>query len=570
MKRIFIFLVLFITVNLFCSENRVGFVVYGSLRNISKEGFERILKSKEVEYVTTQESAGSVNETAKIRYEKLKKAGKKIILDIWWGPSGKYNWDKYNFPDIAQNKKLRNEFFKEVIDKVINEIGVENLYGVHMLEETGSWYGYEKTVHPYYKLPDINTPNIRKYNYLFKKDTGLDMDLSPIWKPEEKFVFWRWASRTISSAAAHKVFCQHIHKTFPSLKAFQFEGYPDVARQCFTEYKVMLGYFDGIFTDNYSSPKNTYLLVGYRTMAPEAEIITLVAGHLVTKGDEKEILKVKKERLKYAYLAGMNGIGFFEPDNVKIKKMDFEIPKVWKQNLEIFKSFYNKPVYKKKRELLITTTNICVGGRGIDGYLRYTKLFNYAFVPAAEFRLINPFDYKAIIIFGPDYFGKNATWNQEYMKKKYNVDALFDVNLLNDFVRKGGLLIISGMPLEEKSGFYFTDNNILKGDKVKKEDFIKPNKFGQEKFGLKSVYSKIFPLYTFDYNVSEKAINLGENTGFVVPYGEGYFLILPQKVSGRAKVKLEERKNYGKFLTDVFNGFFRFTGRKELLKYFDD
>ena len=62
------------------------------------------------------------------RYKRLKEAGKKIIVDIWWGPDGEYNWDKYDFPDIAQDPQLRTEFFEKVIDRTID------------------WYWYEKSV----------------------------------------------------------------------------------------------------------------------------------------------------------------------------------------------------------------------------------------------------------------------------------------------------------------------------------------------------------------------------------------------------------------------------------------
>ena len=542
--------------------------IYGSVRNLKEEEMERILKAKEVEYIGTQEAPGTVNEEVKKKYERLAKEGKKIILDIWWGPDGDYNWDKYNFPDISQDEKLRKEFFEKVIDPVIEAIGPENIYGVHMLEETGLWYGYEKTIHPHYKIPNINTPNIRKYNWLLKKDTGLDMDLSPIWNNEEKFAFWRWASKTISSASAHKVFSQYIHKKYPKIKAFQFEGLPDVAwMDCFTEYKVMINDFDGIFTDNYSSPKNTYFLNAYRTMAPTKEIVALIAGYFSTPGSDEEVEKIKRERFKYAYFAGMDGIGFFEPDEVRVKGPDYSEPKVWEQNLRIFKEYYNKVVYKEKRKILITGTNMCVGGYGMDGYFPYIDIENFSFIPAGEFRLIEPDEYEIIVIFGPNYPGKNPMWNNEYMNKKYNVDSVFDYKKLNGFVEKGGILIISGIPLEKGSGLYFTENNILYGNSKEEKNFIQPNNFAIEKFKLESRYQPIFTTYTCKYVFDEKqVISLGENTGYLISYGKGYFLILPHVPTGRIDVKIEERKNYGKFLTDILKGIIEFSGKSKFIK----
>lgn len=570
MKRFLLISFLFFSFNLF-SEERVGMAVYGSIEGMSDEGFERILKAKEVVYIGTQESATGrpISEKTKKRYKILKQAGKKIILDIWWGPDGDYNWDKYNFPDIAQNEGLRKEFFERVIDPIIEEIGPENLYGVHMLEETGSWYGYERSVHPYYKIPDINTPSIRKYNFLLKKDTGLDMDFAPIWNNEERFVFWRWASKTISSSAAHKVFCDYIHKKYPKLKAFQFEGLPDFASGLYTEYKVMINSFDGIFTDNYSSPKNTYFLVAYRTMAPKAEIVALVAGYFSTSGTPEEVEKIKKERLKFAYCAGMNGIGFFEPDEVRVKVMDFEEPNIWKSNITIFQEFFNKPVYNKKRELLIVPTNICVGGYGMDSYFSYSAIKEFALVPAAEFRLIDPFDYKAILILGPNYPGIKSMWNQRYMNEKYGVDSLFNSQILNEFVEKGGLLVITGLPLERGSGLYFTENEILFGSERVNINYAKPNEWAIKNFKLKDNYNGLFTISSFKYKINGNVIDLGENTGYLISYGKGHFLILPQIPTGRENVKLEERQNYGNFLTDILKGLFIYTKNLQLLRYFE-
>jgi hypothetical protein len=551
MKKLFILFIILIFY--IFSEEKVGFTVYaGKIGNLSDIDFNRIINTKEVKYVLTQETPG-IDQKTKERYRILKEKGKKVIIDIWWGPDGDYNWDKYNFPDISQDEKLRKEFFEKVIDPVIEAIGPENIYGVHMLEETGMWYGYEKTVHPYYKIPDINTPNIRKYNWLLKKDTGLDMDLSPIWNNEEKFAFWRWVCKTISSSSAHRVFCQYIHKKYPNIKAFHFEGLPDFASGNFCEYKVMIEDFDGIVTDCYTSPKGIYMgLIGYRTMSPKKEIVALVNGYFGTEGTDEEIKKIKEERVKYAYLAGMNGIGFFEPDGIKVKTQDFQNETIFKDNIQILKSYIGKEVFKKKREILIIPTNICVGGIGIDGYLPYSEIIDYDLVPAVEFRLINPFNYRCIIIFGPNYPGKNPMWNEKYMKEKYNVDSLFNSEVLNNFVEKGGLLIISGFPLEKGSGLYFTENNILYGTSKEDKNFIQPNNFAVEKLKLEKNYQPVFTTSSFKYIFDkEKVIELGENTGYLIPYKNGYFLILPQVPSGRLNVKIEERENYGKFLTDV-------------------
>ena len=567
----FVFIITSVLTLGFNCEAGVKAAVYATnLSTMDEDSFHRILNAKEVVYVLTQQNASiPVSAKTRDRYKILKNAGKKIIVDISWGPDGEYNWDKYDFPDIAHDRQLQKEFFKNIIDTVIQSACPENLYGVHMLEETGGTYGYEKTVWPYLKFPTIDTPNISKYNYLLQKDTGLDMDMAGIWKPEERFACWRWISRTLSSAAAHKVFCDYIHKKYPGLKAFQFEGLPDVANQWYSEYQVMLDSFDGIVTDSYASPRGIYGgLVCYRTMAPKAEIVALVNGYFNTPGTREEVYKIKEERLRFAVATGMNGIGFFEPDGERVKVMDFQDPVVWQDNLKLFKTvFDDRQVNVKKRKLLLVPTNISVGGWGLGWYFDQLGFVDYAMIPATEFRIVNPADYRAIVIMGGYYPGANAMWNQEYMRKKYNVDALFDADKLNGFVENGGLLVITGLPMDFESGLALIQKKLLVGSSESTVEKLALNKWSIQNFKMKQAYSNGFAKSVYQYKTDPSVKSLGEDCGYIVKYGKGCFLVLPQKPVGSSSP--EEAKSYAAFLTDVIHGFFNYAGAGELAEYFD-
>ncbi|MCM8768286.1 MAG: hypothetical protein NC911_01170 [Candidatus Omnitrophica bacterium] len=546
----------------------VGLAVYrsGSLDGISEQGFQRILTSPEVVYVLTQERppARFISEKTRQRYKLLKKAGKKVILDIFWGPDGDYNWDRFNFPDIALNEQKRQEFFQEVVEPVLKSLGPENLYGVCLMEETGLYYGYEKTVHPYYKVPDIHTPSVRRYSGLLKEETGLDLEMAPIWKDEERFAFWRWACRSLSSAAAHRVFGQYIRSQYPGLKVFQFEGLPDVASLHYTEYQTMSGFFDGSLTDNYSSPEASYWLVADGTMAPKAEIVALVAGYFATPGSDEQVQKIKEARLVSAVKAGMDGVGFFEPDEERIKTMDYENQDVWTFNVAAFNRVKSSVKPVREKPLLIVPTNISVGGFGIHEYLAYANLKNFALLPAAEFRLADLRNYDMVVIFGPNYFGRKAMWDADYMKSRYKVDSLLDARRLNRYVQEGGLLVISGLPLEKGSGLFLTEENFLSGKEVFPAALAIPDDWARENLSLKKEYGPLFPVTGYRYQPGEGMRFLGENVGFLVPYGKGYCLVLPHRPSGKTTISQEERLNYGQFLRDILAGLAKYARKNKL------
>ena len=72
-------------------------LIYGGLENLSADGFQRLLQTDSIRYVCFQHGATSsgVSSMAAERAAELKDAGKRLVLQIWWGPCGDYPWSTY-------------------------------------------------------------------------------------------------------------------------------------------------------------------------------------------------------------------------------------------------------------------------------------------------------------------------------------------------------------------------------------------------------------------------------------------------------------------------------------------
>ena len=72
--------------------------------------------AKSVRYVSTQpiHTRAGVPPLARACVEALTKAGKQVILQIWWGPGGAFPWSKYSFANLALDERIRTDFWREV------------------------------------------------------------------------------------------------------------------------------------------------------------------------------------------------------------------------------------------------------------------------------------------------------------------------------------------------------------------------------------------------------------------------------------------------------------------------
>ncbi len=75
------------------------------------------------------------------RTREAREANKRIVAQLWYGGWGRCNWSYYSLAHIAMDPKIREDFFRNVLDPTIDRLGPENLYAVHLLEETGMQFG---------------------------------------------------------------------------------------------------------------------------------------------------------------------------------------------------------------------------------------------------------------------------------------------------------------------------------------------------------------------------------------------------------------------------------------------
>lgn len=567
MKKIILFTFSFFITSL-SLRAEYGIAVYSRISSMPEEVVERICKSKLPVYIGSQESR-PLNTEERVKYEKLIKAGKKIILQIWWGPGGKFNWAKYSFPNISQNVKIRNEFFKKVVAPIIDSIGIENLYGVHLLEETGGQFGvdidYQKDKNLDIEKPirlwmedgnpynnprwnDVTVRNIRRYNEKFKKDTELDMDFSSIWNKEEWFVFKRWVHTELNSKAIY-YFSKYIKKNYPSLKVFTWEGINS------GNWKVLKNSIDGVMRDDYSAPKWIYLSCRtYRTFLPEGDFYELVAGHYNTPAPTFEI---KFKRVLAAYKGGANIVGFYETDGKKVKKPDVFYPEIWETNQKVV----GKVLKEKKPEIHYSTVLID-GSNYVSNIGHFLEIRNFDRVPLFQGHLIDFSRYKLAIIYTGIEYPPEVLWDRKYIRKKYNVDGIFDGEEIEKFVEKGNNIVIIGkLDISSKTPF----TRILKLSPSGRRTGmyrIKPDDWWKKNFKLKNEYN----IRGTKYNYVSKTVQALENSSaFLIEYGKGKILFIPYTFT-TYQTSSRQLEDIRIFLSDIISGFLKYSGNKKLSK----
>ena len=208
--------------------------IHGLTRPSAQE-WQGILESPYVQYLLVAQGVGKQQDVVIEHARQARQAGKKIVLQIWWGPEGKTNWAKYSFAHLAYDPELRALFGRDVIDATIESIGAENIYGVHLLEETGMQFGIDVAGHtdpdnledddgflkvrepktgelidqnsysqPFYtnygKWPGgPRIPNLRRYRKQFLKQSGVDIDAHENWSDLEQYIFSRWCATDIQA-----------------------------------------------------------------------------------------------------------------------------------------------------------------------------------------------------------------------------------------------------------------------------------------------------------------------------------------------------------------------------------
>jgi hypothetical protein len=586
-RAIFFFIYLIIIINSISyaysnqDNNTVSGLIYiNDLYLLTQEQFEKVRDCREIKYVSNMMSLHpselytGVHAIERDRIIELAKAGKRLIIKVWFGSGGYYNWSYCSYPNIAMQQEVRDYLFS-VIDNAIDRIGPEYIYGMHLLEEDGhfavdidepgDWrknkgavrsgkedgdvYNNFSNLRARYHGPSDWTPavpNIAQYNSVFKAETGLDMNNVPQDDPVAYPILDRWMARRLW-AGAHRAFLQHLKAKYPNIRRFVWGNIAQPWNG--TDIGSLKDIVDGVISDPYQDVISIqHSLSGLKTLLPQAEHLVLLLG--------SPDISTKYMRAATAYLNGATAVGFFE------KALNDE--KLWDANVKIWKKLSIMPVIKDARPKVLIIT-----GNTDNGYSTSKIMLPFFKFPAVltdrDATNVDLSQYKMVVLHYCTSF-RNDIALSKYNAKGYGPDD----RKLKDWVASGGLLVITSpyrFPIDSK--FFLAEERIAwtTGSSVA-ENF--PVKFTcgariAEKYGIK-------PTYTLLGGVSEISWGRNRNTlydklpiGGVAKYGDGKIVILP--IYHRDSILLDPntteefralwKKEVANYIADVIRGVVR-------------
>jgi len=557
-------------------------IVYG-LHTSSEEGFQRILSEKSVRYVCTQQivSRGGVPSLARERAAALTKAGKRVILQIWWGPAGDFPWTKYSFANIALDPAIRAEFFRDVVDPCIGGYGAGNLYGVHLMEETGMQFGtdlirrgdpdnftdFEEPTSSYQvpfwsgygSLPGAwKIANVRRHEADFTRMTGLRFADAERWGLLEHHLFDRWVSTRLQSGGQVE-FAKHIRQKYPRLKRFTWDILRTGDENPRTDFHLENRYFDGVICDVYNDVGFNYLYQrAYRLLCPKAEIIHFAMGGM---GQEQGYPYASPDRKRAltlgAVLAGVDGVGFFESPS------DYSRPDAWKTNVEIFRRLQPVPRFRKQPPVILLANSV---SNIYSCTWAWTGLKYFDFLPTQEAHSVNLDPYQVMILHvdGP-VTDSRVFWNSNALKEKYGLPGHVDHRTLDRFVARGGLLILSGQarldedcPLAVAREGYLRTQGVPAG--LPEALAVSPSGWLRETAGLEREYR--FSVYRIPVTADPKRVVTTE-AGHFLRYGKGAVFFFPYNrvYDPQEPYDSPQWRQYRQLLNDVASGVLRHLGR---------
>lgn len=562
-------------------------IVYG-LHTPSEDGFKRILTEESVKYVCTQQifSKAGVPPLARERAKELSKAGKRIVLQIWWGPGGDFPWSKYSFANIALDEVIRKDFFRDVVDPCIEQYGAENLYGVHLLEESGMQFGtdvgrredpdnfsdFEEPGNSYASpfwsgagdLPGgWKMANVRRHERDFTRMTGLRFADAEKWGLLEHHLFNRWVSVRLQSGGQVE-FAKHIHRTYPGLKAFTWDILLTGGEHPRTDYHLEAQHFDGVICDIYQSPNFNYKYQrAYRLLCPKAEIIHFAMGGMgVEQGYPYASPDTKRALTTGAYLAGVDVVGFFEHPG------DFERPEAWETNVDLFRRLQPVPRFESKPSVLLLANSV---SNIFSSTWAWTGLKSFDFLPTWEAHTVDLQQYQAVILHvdGP-VTDSVVFWNADALREKYGLPGHIDYRALDQFVERGGLLILSGQTrLEADCPLFVAREGMFRtpaGGGIPTHPLVvAPEGWLKDAAGLKREYR--FSTLSIPVEADAKRV-ASTDGGHFLRHGKGAVALLPYNRFYDPKEKYESKEwlEYRQFLTDLAHGLLEHMGKGEVAR----
>ena len=532
----------------FAATPKVGWMVYPYKLNMPEDQYQRVLRAKDVEYVGLQLMASPTfrDEQTRARIAELAAAGKRIVIQIWFGANPPFSWERYNFPNIALDPKIREEFFTRATDPMIDYLGPKNLYAVHLLEETGMQFAWDvdmpgrpdrdddgyDTGNNFDTPPNwvmgrcVSGPNvltIRKYNDLLRKTAGLDMRYYPIWSSAQMRRYRDWVQRTME-AGAHNQFAKHVHRKYPGLHVYAFNMGPALVPQS----RVL----DGQFIDPYSDTVGVYMsLKTFRSvMRPEQELVGMMWGNR----DKPTHLRLPQQAA--CYVAGCNVLSTFGDR----EHQDDRWLGVVRDSV---RPFLGRPVFRSRSRVLV------LGGGRFSATLQHVPFW---VTGLAHYDVTHAWAEDTVGLDGYDLVLSWGSWHKDLL----------------DWTRAGGVLVAMRPP----NDFLVTEGYLGEPTKPKRLTLdYRPDAWMRENLKLQASYKleldrvSSFPVLKANHVHHDRFL-------YVARYGKGLVVLLPALPYVHPPWKYEPSwEPYRQLLADLCRGALVHVGKREAAeRYFDD
>lgn len=565
---------------------RTAVIVYG-LDRLTEEAYQRILTAPEVEYVLFQQTLreGGIPELTCTRAAELAAAGKRNMLQIWWGPTWPHPWSKYSFANIALDEAVREDFWREVVDYSIDTIGPENLYGAHLMEETGMqfavdvqfredpddfdtfedngrsydhpfWSGWKKE---YYGKTDI--PNVIRHEDDFRELVGFGFEDDENWQPWQWHLFNRWVSTRLQSGGQVE-FAKHIHERYPGLKAFNWDGLLWGGENPRTNHHSEAEHFDGVILDAYGDPGRGYMTQrAFRLLYPEHEIIHISWGGMGE--DRQTTIEERRQHVTAPYIAGHNVIGFWS------SPANYTLPEKWAQDTDLLGRLQALTPFEHHPRLLIISARIS------DIYslpFSLTCLSDFDIVPIWEAWDVDLSGYDTLILdtTGPPGDGE-MLWDAEAFAQKHHFPGLLDYRRINAFIEGGGAVIMRGRwklppdcPLFPVAGGHLHTASDVAQRNMMPLEFTAEGWWAEE-LGLSGSYS--FGAQTYPIEVDSPDVRASD-AAVIFRHGEGACMLIPyhRNYDREEPYDSEAWLSHRRLMGELVRGFLRWAGRTETLE----
>lgn len=524
-------------------------LVYASSGAIDAAGLARITGDPNVRYVLYQVLLGAASDTDVANVAALAAAGKNVVLQVWFGPGGTWNWSYYSLPNLARNETVQADLFAG-IDALIEQLGADNLYGLHILEEDGSYFGLDidepgdwtlnrtdvvdgsEDGNPYtnwtylYNLAGTypwlgDLPSISRYAADFSAETGLDAASLPD-DPYAAGVWDLWRNSRLW-AGAHIAVLDHVHDTW-GIRRFAWID------QAFwwTAFSAtgLSGHVEGIITDNYGGSIYRWHTHGVKSLLlPEAEYLVLGWG----TDDEGD----RRENLVSAWLAGADGIGFFEGGSATGGyAMDYTSDEAWARNTALYAKLATLPTVLDHGSDVLLVTNNEASGLGATAYDTMTWLGHPDVVHHREAADVVLEDYRVVVQF-------NATdARQDVSRATYGWPTWgLDSTALSGWVASGGTLVTIFPWIPEGDDSFLvreglaSDTATLTSYTAEHPLLAESSADAQSVLGLDPSYELAVELRST--TVAEGALGDWPELplGWILPYGEGEIVLIPAQLT---------------------------------------